>query len=340
MHPDYELITKAFRSYYRGNYPYTIRLCKKLFGTASENDAKNLLGRCLLEMKDEDAVLAIIKTLLDDTKNLAAASHLIGVIDFYHLDYDSAYKNFCYAIKMHPSFANYYYSRGVIQLRRANIKEAFDDFDMAIKMENFQAESYLGKAMIHYFLRNYDQAIKLATQALQIERKLSRAYYIRGLSKYKNGEWDKAQKDLFKSNAIDTKHQFTILSLGNCALRKGDFLKALDYFNQIDKANQYYCYAINNRGVAYYHLGDFQTALNEFALAREKNPELLIPLVNRTQVNKKLNCEDEVNLDMQIARSIKYEKIEIIHSDLAVNSLDKDPRMTLYDNLIDMLLKI
>jgi tetratricopeptide (TPR) repeat protein len=291
-------------------------------------------------MDDFNGAISILEELMTDNKNLAASYNLFGVIQYYNKDPLKAIKAFTSAIGFHPSFANNYYCRGVVHLSNVDLKEAFIDFDTAIKMENNQAESYLGKSIIHCFSKEYDQSIRCATIAIQIERKWAKAYYIRGLSRYKLGELEKALKDFQKTHALDPEHQITIICLGNCWLRKGNYANALDYFNQVNPSDPDYCYAVNNRGVVNYNLDDLHSSKNDFTLAKKFNPDLLIPLINLKIVEKNPISENSLDQDSNNKNQIKLPGIELFFSELEDHPFDDHSEMIIYDNLIDMYIRI
>ncbi|MGH9753187.1 MAG: tetratricopeptide repeat protein, partial [Blastocatellia bacterium] len=206
------------------------------------------------------------------------------------------------AIRLVPSYALAYSSRGRAYLKNGRFQEALADFDEAIRLDVNNANAYVGRGDVYWQMRRPGWALTDYNRAIEIDPKLSDAYTKRGKVLAAQGAKGEAVDNYNRAIELSPKDPIPLLWRGEARSISRDYDRALEDINQAltlkpDLTEGYreradtllkrngagdskqaiddYTTAFNlgmsydpalhlNRGRAYINIGDFKLAIADF----------------------------------------------------------------------------
>ncbi len=130
-----------------------------------------------------------------------------------------------------------------------------------------------------------DEAVNAFTQALQAKEDFALAYNARGVVHVLNNEWDRAWVDFSLATKLAPDFADGYVGLGTLGVLRETSLDldtgTLDAFNQAISINPEFALAYNGRGCIYFGSARFEQAVEDFSIASQLSPVLVIAEVNR-----------------------------------------------------------
>jgi tetratricopeptide (TPR) repeat protein len=127
------------------------------------------------------------------------------------------------AIEKDPSYADFYYSRGMIANQRRNYRRAVEDFNLALALKPANlSRIYLNRGISRLNLNDDQIAIEDFTMAIFHNPQNTAAYNYRGMVNYRNRLFDTAIEDFDKIITIDPDNDVAHYNRAMAYLRSGD----------------------------------------------------------------------------------------------------------------------
>jgi tetratricopeptide (TPR) repeat protein len=145
---------------------------------------------------------------------------------------DLALEKYNEAIRVDPSYAFAYSSRGRAYFGMERFDDALVDFNEAIKLDTKNAGAYVGRGDVYWKKHNLDGALADYTRAIERDPKLSDAYTNRGKVLAERGAPDKAVTDYDQAVKLSPKDPTPLLWRGQARLMSRDYDRALKDFDQ------------------------------------------------------------------------------------------------------------
>jgi tetratricopeptide (TPR) repeat protein/MinD-like ATPase involved in chromosome partitioning or flagellar assembly len=145
---------------------------------------------------------------------------------------DLALEKYNEAIRVDPSYAFAYSSRGRAYFGMERFDDALVDFNEAIRLDAKNAGAYVGRGDVYWKKHNLDGALADYTRAIELDPKLSDAYTNRGKVLAERGAPDKAVTDYDQAVKLSPKDPTPLLWRGQARLMSRDYDRALKDFDQ------------------------------------------------------------------------------------------------------------
>lgn len=251
----------------------------------------------------------VIAAAKQPVANLAKAHRLRAKAFLAIGEFASAEQDYSEALKTVTNDPALYAERGDVRFRNGLTKAAIEDFDAAIALDPAKAEPFIGRGNAELADAQPDKALESFTRALTLRPNAVEAVYRRALANVRLGMIADADADY--SRALDlapqnpnywnarcwfraTQNIDLDLAVSDCdrALAlKPDFAPAMDSrafallrlgrlddalmaYNQAITAGTEYAWPFFGRGIVKKRLGDIAGAELDFALARERQPDI------------------------------------------------------------------
>lgn len=160
------------------------------------------------------------------------------------VDYDNAFRDFEYAIKLNPADTLAYIGRGEVYLLQGKDSLAFIDLNKGLSLDKDNATGLANRGMLYIGMSKYEEAIKDLTRAIELSPRNTKALF----------------------------------ALGNAFLEVDKSQDAIKYYDKILSADPTFYSVYENRGVAYYNLGFYRQAMSDFEKAMNHDASLISKL--------------------------------------------------------------
>jgi tetratricopeptide (TPR) repeat protein len=158
------------------------------------------------------------------------------------------------AIRLDPSFAKAYSTRGTTYYFRKQFILAIADFDQAIRFDP-NIDIYLLRGISYDSLKQFDRAIADYTQVIYLDPKNEVAYYCRGCAYDSLNQFALAIADYTEAIRLNPKKTAAYYNRGLTNNRLMKFDRVIEDFTQVIKLNPNNSLAYVMRGSAYLMLG-------------------------------------------------------------------------------------
>jgi tetratricopeptide (TPR) repeat protein len=127
------------------------------------------------------------------------------------------------AIEKDPSYADFYYSRGMIANQRRNYRRAVEDFNMALALNPVSpSRIYLNRGISRLNLNDDQVALEDFTMAIFHNSQNTAAYNYRGMINYRNRLFDTAIEDFDRIISMDPGNDVAHYNRAMAYLRAGN----------------------------------------------------------------------------------------------------------------------
>lgn len=229
-------------------------------------------------------------------------------------DIDGAVGKFDEAIKLDPSNALAYSSRGRAYIEKERYDDALADFNEAIRLDAKITSAYVGRGDVYWKKRDLGRALADYSTAIELDSKLSDVHTKRGKVLAEQGAPDKAVTEYDQAVKLSPKDPTPLLWRGEARLMSRDYDRALKDFDQaltVDpnspKANIKRGDALLNRDGP----GDLEQAIAAITtglrIQVSYDPE---PYLNRGKAYKKTHKFDDAKADFERAIRLSQDKAE------------------------------
>ncbi|KAM6273869.1 tetratricopeptide repeat protein 6 [Porphyrio hochstetteri] len=177
-----------------------------------------------------------------------------------------AHDAFSMAIRLHSSYPDAFYQRGLckMQLRQA---KCIQDFNRALALCPSHFQAYMGRAAYYGSKGRYSKAILNCNEAIKILPDSEQAYYYRGTLKYQNKTFKAAIEDFSKTIDLNKTCTLAYYNRAVCYHQIKDIRNALKDYGIIlllEVSKEIALKVLINRGLLYMELGDYSDACEDF----------------------------------------------------------------------------
>ncbi|XP_010084702.1 PREDICTED: tetratricopeptide repeat protein 6-like, partial [Pterocles gutturalis] len=200
--------------------------------------------------------------ILPNTFEAAEMYYLTGLCYMEQKSLLQAHDAFSMAIRLHPSYPDAFYQRGLcrMQLRQA---KCIRDFNRALALCPSHFQAYMSRAAYYGSEGRYSKAILNCNEAIKILPNSERAYFYRGTLKYQNKTFKAAVEDLSKTIDLNKTCILAYYNRAVCYHQTKDFRKALKDYGillLLDSNKEIAFKVLINRGLLYVELDDYANA--------------------------------------------------------------------------------
>ena len=222
-------------------------------------------------------------------------------------NFDEAIKKYNEAIRLDPSYAFAYYSRGRAYIVKERFDEALSDFNEAIRLDANYVKAYVGRGDVYWQKRDLDSALGDYNRAIELDPKLSDAFTKRGKVLTEKGSMDKAVIDYDHAIELSPNDSTAFLWRGITRSKSGDFDRALADFNDAIELNPRLTEAHIKRAEAFRlrdRSGDNDQAVDEYTKAINKTPYNSKIYIDRAETYLKSRKREQAIADFERARDL------------------------------------
>jgi tetratricopeptide (TPR) repeat protein len=181
---------------------------------------------------------------------------------------------------------NFYYQRGLINVRGAKYDDAITDFIKAIALNPKNADCYHARGGAYANKDDFDDAmadfLKAAdldpaknaeVHAILLDPKYASAYVNRGHAYRAKKDYDRAIQNYDQAIQLDPKNVAAYWSLGYGYQAKGDYDRAIQNYDQAIQLDPKNVAAYRSLGFAYRAKGDYDRAIQKYDQAIQLDPK-------------------------------------------------------------------
>jgi tetratricopeptide (TPR) repeat protein len=188
-------------------------------------------------------------------------------------NYDRAIATLSEAIRLNPSGALAFYSRGMVYGKKGDYDRAIADYDEAIRFDASDSLAFINRGLAYERKGENDLAIADYNEAIRLDPNDAFALNSRGIAYGMKGDYDRAIADFNKSILLDPKRAVAFGNRGLAYGRKGDYQRAIADFNEAIQLNPNDARAFCNRGNAKLKIND-KSGDADIGKARELDAEI------------------------------------------------------------------
>ncbi|XP_048805248.1 tetratricopeptide repeat protein 6 isoform X2 [Lagopus muta] len=257
------------------NHSKAIEYLREAATTQPEPSVFVLLGKMQMKAeKIEDAVgsfkqainlLMTSEKILRPTFEAAEMYYLMGLCYMEQINLLEACDAFSMAIRLHSSYPDAFYQRGLCRMQLGQTK-CIQDFNHTLELCPSHFQAYMGRAAYYGSKGRYSKAIMNCNEAIKIHPNSVKAYFYRGILKYQNKTFKAAIEDLSKTIVLDNTCILAYYNRAICYHQIKNFRKALkDYgiFLLHEEHKEIVLKVFINRGLLYMELGDYANACED-----------------------------------------------------------------------------
>jgi tetratricopeptide (TPR) repeat protein/MinD-like ATPase involved in chromosome partitioning or flagellar assembly len=248
------------------------------------------------------------------TSQKSAADLIAAGIEEAKEDPDGAIGKFNEAIKLDPSNALAYSSRGRAYLGKERFDDALADFNEAIRLDAKIASAYVGRGDVYWKKRDLSRSLADFARAIDLDPKLSDVYAKRGKVLAEQGAPDKAVTEYDQAVKLSPKDPTPLIWRGEARSMSRDYDRAVKDFEQALSLEPNSPKANIKRGDALLKRdgpGDTEQAIA--AITRGLGQEVSYdpePYLNRGKAYKKTRKFDDAKADFERAIMLSQDKPE------------------------------
>jgi tetratricopeptide (TPR) repeat protein len=182
---------------------------------------------------------------------------------------DRALQDFSDAIRLDPNLYHAHFNRGLIELDRKDLDGALDDFAEAARIDPSSAPAYYDRGIVYSLKREYDRALANFDAAIQMNPKYAAALVERAYVYAARRELDKAITDLNKAIRVSPGRGAAYRARGFMFTNQKRWNEAIADFNKALELNPRDTSALDGRAKTYSLLGDQEHAIADFTAVLE-----------------------------------------------------------------------
>ncbi|KAM6204870.1 tetratricopeptide repeat protein 6, partial [Sarcoramphus papa] len=182
---------------------------------------------------------------------------------------------FSMAIRLHSSYPDAFYQRGLCRMQLRQTK-CIRDFNRTLALCPSHFQAYMSRAAYYGSKGRYSKAILNCNEAIKILPNSVRAYFYRGTLKYQNKTFKAAIEDLSKTIDLNKTCVLAYYNRAVCYHQIKDFRKALKDYGillLLETSKEIAFKVLINRGLLYVELGDYANACEDFKEATLLSPD-------------------------------------------------------------------
>ncbi|XP_014797123.1 PREDICTED: tetratricopeptide repeat protein 6 [Calidris pugnax] len=267
------------------NHDKAIECLREATAIQPEPSVFVILGKIQMKAKKtKDAVRSFkkaVKLLMTSTKilpNTFEAAEIYYLTGLCHLEQKNllrAHHAFSMAIRLHSSYPDAFYQRGLCRMQLRQDK-CIQDFNQALVLCPSHFQAYMSRAAYYGSKGRYSKAILNCNEAIKILPNSVQAYFYRGTLKYQNKTFKAAIEDFSKTIDLDKTSILAYYNRAVCYHQIKDFRKALKDYGillLLELSDEIAYKVLINRGLVFMELGDHANACEDFKEATLLSPD-------------------------------------------------------------------
>ncbi|NXL07253.1 TTC6 protein, partial [Mesembrinibis cayennensis] len=267
------------------NHNKAIECLREATATQPEPSMFVVLGKIQMKAKKtKDAVRSFKKAMkllmtsakiLPNTFEAAEMYYLTGLCYMEQKSLLRAHDAFSMAIRLHSSYPDAFYQRGLCRMQLGQAK-CIQDFNRALALCPSHFQTYMSLAAYYGSKGRYSKAILNCNEAIKILPNSVRAYFYRGILKYQNKTFKAAIEDLSKTIDLNKTCVLAYYNRAVCYHQIKDFRKALKDYGillLLELSKEIAFKVLINRGLLYMELGDYASTCEDFKEATLLSPD-------------------------------------------------------------------
>ena len=187
-------------------------------------------------------------------------------------EYDKAIADYTEAIRLNPTDALAYITRGNAFWFNDEDDKAIADYTEAIRLDPKIASFYHSRGMVYYYKDEYDEAIADYTEAIRLDPKIASFYHSRGMAYYYEDEDDKAIADYTEAIRLDPKIASFYHSQGLAHYDEDEYDEAIADYTEAIRLDPKIASFYHSRGIAHYDSNEYDEAIADYTEAIRLNP--------------------------------------------------------------------
>jgi tetratricopeptide (TPR) repeat protein len=187
-------------------------------------------------------------------------------------DIEGAFADLREAIRLNPTKATVFYTRGFLHNTLGNFESALDDFNRALALLPDYDEAYYQRGSSYFQLKSFSKALKDLSRAIQINPYSIKSYYKRAETYAELGDPASALADYAQAIARIPKDANAYYQRGKLLAKLGDRQAAITDFTTAITYNVRHADAYCSRGCCYADLGELEKAHQDFNAALLHDP--------------------------------------------------------------------
>jgi tetratricopeptide (TPR) repeat protein len=164
-------------------------------------------------------------------------------------DHDEELRCFSEVIRLRPSYAQAYYSRGTARQAKRDLDGAIADYGEAIRLKLGYADAYYNRGLARKAKGDLDGAIADYGEAIRLNPRFAKAYTDRGLAQSAKGNADEALADYGEAILLDPGYAKAYYNRAIARGAKGDVSGAMEDNGEAIRLDPDYTSAYYNRAV-------------------------------------------------------------------------------------------
>jgi tetratricopeptide (TPR) repeat protein len=204
-------------------------------------------------------------------------------------DPDGAIEDFEKIMAIDPDYVDAYNNRGFVLRQLNKLTEAIEDFTTAIRLSPNYIRAYNNRGEARQAANELHGAIEDFTEAIRLNPNDADGYIKRANAHTKLNDLPEAIKDFTEAIRLNPNDADAYNSRGITLGQSGDLAGAIEDFEKIMGIDPNYVNAYYNRGFAREKLGDLPGAIEDFTEAIELDPNYVNAYKNRAVAHRKLN---------------------------------------------------
>lgn len=220
-----------------------------------------------------------------------------------YADATKAIEYFNAAIKLEPTYANAYNSRGEAYSELGQYQLAIKDYSEAIKLKPDDFYYITNRAVAYNNLGMYQAAVDDYSKVLRLKPDYALAYHNRGVAYNELGQHQLAIVDFSEAIRLKPDYANAYNNRGTAYNELGKYQRAIEDFDKAIRLKPDSDSTLNNRAVSYNKLGHYQLAIKDYSEAIRLKPKDIYYVVNRSIVYNNLgmyqaainDCNDAIH---------------------------------------------
>jgi tetratricopeptide (TPR) repeat protein len=184
-----------------------------------------------------DQADAVYTQYIKSNKSQDAAYSYRAGIYLYQNKYDLAVADATMAIRLDPTHAIDFSTRGLAWKRKGEHGKAISDFSQAVRLAPDESRAYTNRGDCLIEMKQYDKAIADCDQAIRLDPDDARPYYCRGLARDLKKEYRKAAADLDDAIRLDPYFTRAISRRAYVSYERKEYDRTIAYCGQAIKVD-------------------------------------------------------------------------------------------------------
>jgi tetratricopeptide (TPR) repeat protein len=216
------------------------------------------------------------------------------------------------AIRLDPSYALAFRTRGDARVATKELDKAIADFSEVIRLTPQEPDGYLYRADARVEVRDFDGAIADLSQCIRLDPTDSAVFAARGTVWLLKKQIAKAMEDVDHALHLDPKDIYAYLARANLRRENGEFDQAIADSTEAIKLDPQMWEGYVSRGTALRAKKEYDRAIADFTEAIRLDPDNARPYTSRGAVEAERQQYDKALADLDRALELEPDNHEAL----------------------------